>query len=78
MHFEIIGDIGDIETMAKGPSVRERSRLKKQFGRGKWRKLKGVAIVRLTNGWTGPAEVHWYEAHGIGRRKFKVKRFLEE
>jgi hypothetical protein len=41
-------------------------------------KLKGVAIVRLTNGWTGPAEVHWYEAHGIGRRKFKVKRFLEE
>jgi hypothetical protein len=77
MRFEIVGDIGDIETIAKGPSVRERTRLKKQFGRGRWRKLKGVATVRLADGWIGPAEVHWYEAHGIGRRKFKIKRFLE-
>jgi hypothetical protein len=77
MNFEIVGEIGDIETIAKGLSVRERARLKKQFGRGRWRKLKGKATVRLSNGWIGLAELHWYEAHGIGRRKFKIKRFLE-
>ena len=77
MNFEIVGEIDDIETIAKGPSVRERVRLRKQFGRGRWRKLKGVATVRLSNGWIGRAELHWYEAHGIGRRKFKIKQFLE-
>ena len=77
MNFEIVGDIRDIETIARGLSVRERARLRKQFGRGRWRKLKGVANVLLSNGWIGPAELHWYEAHGIGRRKFKIKRFLE-
>ena len=77
MNFEIVGEIDDIETIAKGPSVRERVRLRKQFGRGRWRKLKGVATVRLSNGWIGRAELHWYEAHGVGRHKFKIKRFLE-
>ena len=77
MNFEIVGEIDDIETIARGPSVRERVRLTKQFGRGRWRKLKGIAIVRLQDGWTGRAELHWYEAHGVGRRKFKIKRFLE-
>jgi hypothetical protein len=77
MHFEIVGEIEDIEVIARGPSVRERRRLTAQFGLGRWRKLKGIATVRLRDGWTGRAELHWYEAHGIGRRKFKIKRFLE-
>jgi len=77
MSFEILGEIDDIETIAGGPSVRERVRLTAPFGRGRWRKLKGIATVRLRDGWIGRAELHWYEAHGIGRRKFKIKRFLE-
>ncbi len=77
MSFEILGEIDDIETIARGPSVRERVRLTAQFGRGRWRKLKGIATVRLRDGWIGRAELNWYEAHGIGRRKFKIKRFLE-
>ena len=77
MNFEIVGEIGDIEMIAREPSVRERARLTEQFGRGRWRKLKGAATVRLRSGWMGRAELHWYEAHGIGRRKFKIKRFLE-
>ncbi len=77
MNFEIVGQIEDIEAIAKGLSVRERKRLTEQFGRGRWRKLKGKATVRLHDGSTAKAEVHWYEAHGIGRRKTKIKRFLE-
>ena len=77
MNFEIVGQIEEIETIAKGPSVGERKRLAEQFGRGRWRKLKGNATVKLLNGSTGRAEVHWYEAHGIGRRKIKIKRLLE-
>lgn len=75
--FEIIGEITDIETIAVGTSIRESQRLKKQFGRGRWRKLKGVAQVKLQNGNIRTAEVHWYEAHGIGKRKMKIKRFLD-
>ena len=77
MYFEIIGEIGDVELIAKGPSVRERARLKVQFGAGRWRKLKGTATVRLRDGTVCRAEVHWYEAHGVGRKKLKIKRFLE-
>ncbi len=77
MYVEIVGEIQDIETIVKGLSVRERGRLVAQFGRGRWRKLKGKATVRLENGLTVIAEVQWYEAHGIGRRKIKIKRFLE-
>ena len=77
MHFEIVGEIEEVQLIAKGPSVRERGRLRKQFGRGRWKKLKGIATIRLRSGAICRAELHWYEAHGIGRRKFKVKRFLE-
>jgi hypothetical protein len=77
MHVEIVGEIQDIETIARGLSVRDRSRLVAQFGKGRWRKRKGIATVRLGNGLTARAEVHWYEARGIGRRKIKIKRFLE-
>jgi hypothetical protein len=73
MDFEIVGDITDIETIAAGTGVRDRARLRKQYGRGRWRKLKGVAKVRLLSGRIRLAEVHWYEAHGIGKREFKLK-----
>lgn len=77
MYFEIIGELGEIETIARGPSVRERGRLRKQFGAGRWRKLKGVATVRLANGRIRTVELHWYEAHGIGKKKLKIKRYLD-
>lgn len=77
MYFEIIGDITNIEIIAVSSSIRDLARLRKQYGRGRWRKLKGVATVRLANGATRQAEIHWYEAHGIGRKKLKIKRILE-
>jgi len=76
MYFEIVGKIEDIETIAVGGRVRDIMRLRRQFGEGRWRKLKGVARVRIANGETRKAEVHWCEAHGIGRKKIKIKRFL--
>ena len=77
MHFEILGKIEDIETIAVGGRIREVMRLQRQYGRGRWRKLKGTAKVRLSTGEARTAEVHWYEAHGIGRKKLKIKRFLD-
>ncbi|MGZ8405353.1 MAG: hypothetical protein ACXW38_06765 [Nitrospira sp.] len=77
MHFEIIGEIEDIETIAVGGRIREIMRLRHSFGPGRWRKLKGIARVRLANGIIRRAEVHWYEAHGIGRKKMKIKRLLD-
>jgi hypothetical protein len=77
MYFEIQGTIEDVEQIAIGNSIRELSRLKKQFGPGRWRKLKGTASVKLANGHIRRAEVHWYEAHGIGKRKMKIKRFID-
>ena len=77
MYFEILGEVTEVERIARGPSIRERSRLRKQFGSGRWRKLKGVATVRLTNGTIRLAELHWYEAHGIGKKKLKIKRYLD-
>jgi hypothetical protein len=71
--FEIISDITDIETIAVGKGIRDRARLQKFYGRGKWRKLKGVAKVQLPNSTIRCAEVHWYEAHGIGKKEFKIK-----
>lgn len=76
MYFEIIGEIKDIETIAIGGRIRDIMRIQKQFGHGRWRKLKGIGKVRLENGRIGNAELHWYEAHGIGRKKVKIKRFL--
>ena len=77
MHFEIIGDITDIEPIAVGSTIREVTRLRKQYGRGRWRKLKGMALIRLANGRIRRAELHWYEAHGIGKREIKRKRYMD-
>jgi hypothetical protein len=71
--FEIVGDVTNIEMIAIGTGLRDRARLQKQYGRGKWRKLKGVAQVQLPNGMIRIAEIHWYEAHGIGKKEFKLK-----
>jgi hypothetical protein len=77
MYFEIVGDIIDVETFAAGTSIREIARLRKFYGRGRWRKRKGIARVRLSDGTLRRAEVHWYEVHGIGKREFKIKRYIE-
>ena len=77
MYFEVIGRIRNIEVIAVGGRIREIVRLQKQFGRGRWRKLKGVAEIRLADGTIRIAEIHWYEAHGIGKRKLKLKRLLD-
>lgn len=76
MQFEVVGEIRDAETIASGRGIRIYSRLVRQFGVGNWRKLKGIAKVRLASGDLVDAELHWYEAHGIGKRKMKIKRFL--
>lgn len=73
MDFEFASEIAHIETIARSVSVRDRVRLRKQYGDGRWRKLKGVARVRLIDGTIRLAEVHWYEAHGIGKKEFKLK-----
>jgi hypothetical protein len=77
MHFEVVGEIMGLETIAVGPRIREISRLRKLYGRARWRKMKGKALVRLTNGRLRVAELHWYEAHGVGRRELKRKRYLD-
>ncbi len=77
MDFEIIGALGEVEVIAVNLSIRELAQLKEKFGGKRWRKLKGTAFVRLPNGDTRPAEIHWYEAHGLGKRKMKIKRFLD-
>ena len=78
MGFEIIGEISNIETIAVGGSIREIARLRRVYGSGRWRKLKGIATVRLSDGTICEAEVHWYEAHGIGRKEEKIKSVLWE
>ena len=77
MHFEIVATISEVDTIAVGPRVKIRSILRKRYGRGRWRKLKGVANVRLSDGRIRLAEVHWFEAHGIGKRKMRIKRYLD-
>jgi hypothetical protein len=76
MDFKILGDVAHVETIATGSGIRELARLRKLYGRGRWRKRKGYAEVRLSDGTTIRAELHWYEATGIGKREFKIKRFL--
>jgi hypothetical protein len=78
MVFEILGKLENIETIAKGKSIREIVRLRKCYGKGRWLKRKGIALVKLAGQTACRAEIHWYEAHGIGRREHKIKRFLEE
>ena len=76
--FDVVGEIENIETIAAGPSVKVRSFLRKIYGRGRWRKRKGVGTVRLTNGNLRRVELHWYEAHGIGKRDLKIKDYLDK
>lgn len=78
MNFEVVGSIANIEIIASGVGVRVRSHLSKAYGQGRWRKLKGTALVRLPNGALRKVELHWYEAHGIGKRELKIKRYLSE
>jgi len=76
MNFKILGEISQIETFAAGSGIREIARLRKVYGRGRWRKRKGIARIRLADGTTHLAEVHWYEAAGIGSKEFKIKNLL--
>ena len=77
MYFDLIGEITHAETFASGSGLREIARLRKFYGRGRWRKRKGFARVRLSDGTIRRAEVHWYEATGIGRRELKIKRLID-
>ena len=77
MRFEIVSDIENIETIAVGNSIRILQRLRKQYGAGRWRKLKGTATILLVNGRVRQAELHWYEADGIGKKEIKRKRYLD-
>ncbi len=76
MEFQIVGQINHVETIANGNGIREIATLRTKYGLGNWRKMKGVAQVRLPDGSTASAEVHWYEAHGIGKVKLKIKEWL--
>jgi hypothetical protein len=77
VYFEVVGEIERVETIAVGGRIRDIMRLRRKFGPGRWRKLKGTARVKLASGSTRLAEVHWYEAHGIGQKMMKIKRFLD-
>lgn len=76
MHFEIIPPVRDVETIATGSGIRDLARLRRVYGPGRWRKRKGVASIQI-GGTVREAELHWYEATGIGKREFKIKRFLD-
>jgi hypothetical protein len=76
--FELVGEIAARETIAVGSAIREIARLRKVYGPGRWRKIKGQARVRLADGTIRIAEVHWYEAHGLGLKELKLKRFLDQ
>ena len=78
MRFELVSSIANAAVIAAGPSIRVRSYLRKAYGRGRWRKMKGTATIRLPNGALRMVELHWYEAHGIGKRDLKIKRYLDE
>ena len=76
MDFEVIGPLRKPQTIAAGRSIRELARLRRVYGRGRWRKRKAIAMVRLGDGFVCDAELHWYEATGIGRRELKIKRLV--
>ena len=77
MHFQIVGGIDAVETIARGSGIRELARLRRRYGDGAWRKRKGSATIRLPGGQLRRAELHWYEAGGIGKRDVKIKRYLD-
>ena len=78
MKFEVVGSIENVEVIAAGPGVRVRWYLRKAYGQGRWRKMKGTATVRLANGALRGVELPGYEAHGIGQRDMKIKHYLDE
>ena len=78
MKFEVVREIEQVETIAAGPGVKIRAFLRKTFGRGRWRKRKGIGTVQLPNGTRRRVELHWYEAHGIGKRDMKIKNYLDK
>ena len=78
MEFDVLTEIANIETIAVGAGIRDVRRLQRSYGKGRWRKLKGVARIRLTSGEIRTAELHWYEAHGIGRKEIKRKGYVDQ
>ena len=78
MPFEITGEIGEVQVIAEGTAIRDLARLRRVYGPGRWRKLKGIATVRLSSGRVRLAELHWYQAHGIGKKEMKRKRYLDQ
>ena len=78
MKFELVGSLAKVEVIAAGPGIRVRQYLRKAYGSARWRKMKGTATVRLPNGALRRVELHWYEAHGIGKRDLKIKRYLDD
>jgi len=78
MDFEIVGEVTVIETIAAGRGIRDLRRLRRSYGKGRWRKMKGIARIRLMTGRIRLAELHWYEAHGIGKKEIKRKRYLDD
>ena len=77
MEFDLVGAITDVETIAAGRGIRDLARLRRLYGKGYWRTMKGTARVRLRSGRIRLAEIHWYEAHGIGKKELKRKRYLD-
>ena len=77
MDFRIVGQITDVETIATGSGIRELARLRRRYRRARWRKRKGRAQIELPNGVVRLAELHWYEATGVGQREFKINRYLD-
>lgn len=77
MDFEIVGEVTNVEKIAVNKSIHDLERLQKVYGKGRWRKLKGIARIQLPNGKIRMAELHWYEAHGIGRKEIRWKRYTD-
>jgi hypothetical protein len=76
LKYKVIGEITEIRLIAAGRAIRELKRLRKAYGAGRWRKLKGFASIQFSNGTIQQAELHWYEAHGVGRKETKIKRII--
>ena len=73
--FDVLDEIVHVENIAVNRSIREVQHLNRQYGVGRWRKRKGIATIQYKkSGRIVRAEIHWYEAHGIGAVKWKVKR----
>jgi hypothetical protein len=77
VHFAVVGELTNVQTIAVGRRIRQLQRLRKLFGKARWRKMKGEALIRLPSGVLRRAELHWYEAHGVGKKNMKFKRYLD-